>query len=276
MVGQYEYDAWGKILSVKNGSGATITNNTDPAMVNPFRYRGDSYDSETGLYYQNSRYYDPEIKRFINADDPAYIGVGRSFVGFSLFAYCGNNPVTGYDPTGHWDWGGILVGLSIIASVAITVATCGIASPLAAVFAGAAVTTGVVTTYAAATDSTMVIDVSYSYQITPNTYGKGGASLVIDFEEDEMNVYAHGGGGRGISSGMSYAVGLVGNYEEAKDYSEYFVDIGVGMNIGIDHGWDPRVPYDVATNSISVTFSSGFSFNAGIDYYYKPKRVYAW
>ena len=63
------------------------------------------YDEETGLYYLQSRYYDPEIGRFINADDIAYLGAGGTLLSYNLFAYCGNNPVMGYDPAGHWDWG---------------------------------------------------------------------------------------------------------------------------------------------------------------------------
>ena len=62
-------------------------------------------DLELGLYYLQSRYYDPEIGRFINADDVDYLGAGSNLTRYNLFAYCGNNPVMGYDPTGHWDWG---------------------------------------------------------------------------------------------------------------------------------------------------------------------------
>ena len=57
------------------------------------------YDTETGLYYLQSRYYDPEIGRFINAD--AFAATGQGVLGNNMFAYCGNNPVNGYDPTGH-------------------------------------------------------------------------------------------------------------------------------------------------------------------------------
>lgn len=57
----YEYDAWGNVVS--------IGGNADIANLNPIRYRGYYYDTETGFYYLNSRYYDPEICRFVNADD---------------------------------------------------------------------------------------------------------------------------------------------------------------------------------------------------------------
>ena len=87
----YIYDAWGNILT------ATGT----MAQINPLRYRGYYYDTETGLYYVSSRYYDPEIGRWINADD-AIAGVGGDIRGYNLFAYCMNDPVNMSDHTGHW------------------------------------------------------------------------------------------------------------------------------------------------------------------------------
>ncbi len=66
---------------------------------NPLRYRGYYYDRETGFYYLNSRYYDPKIGRFINAD--SYVSTGQGIVGYNMFAYCGNNPVNASDPMGE-------------------------------------------------------------------------------------------------------------------------------------------------------------------------------
>lgn len=71
---------------------------THIANVNPIRYRGYFYDTETKLYYCNSRYYDPQIKRFINAD--VLLSTGTGFLGFNMFAYCENNPVTRSDQSG--------------------------------------------------------------------------------------------------------------------------------------------------------------------------------
>ena len=87
--GTYTYDAWGNVIS-QSGSIASI---------NPIRYRGYYYDSETGLYYLQSRYYDPQVRRFINAD--GYASVGQGFIGYNMFAYCINNPVAGIDATGE-------------------------------------------------------------------------------------------------------------------------------------------------------------------------------
>lgn len=67
---------------------------------NPIRYRGYYYDSETSLYYLNSRYYDSNVCRFINAD--GYVNANGNLVGFNMFAYCGNNPVSRVDYTGQF------------------------------------------------------------------------------------------------------------------------------------------------------------------------------
>lgn len=112
VVANYTYDAWGRLLSVKNASGSTISDASHIANVNPIRYRGYFYDTETKLYYCNSRYYDPQVKRFINADE--YLSTGQGFNGFNMFAYCNNNPVMYYDPSGEIGLiVGILVGIAV-------------------------------------------------------------------------------------------------------------------------------------------------------------------
>ena len=88
VVASYTYNAWGEIIS---SSG-------NMAQINPLRYRGYYYDSETGFYYLNSRYYDPAICRFINAD--SLMGTSPDMLSYNLFAYCNNNPVNFSDPTG--------------------------------------------------------------------------------------------------------------------------------------------------------------------------------
>ena len=67
--------------------------------LNPFRYRGYYYDTDTGLYYLQSRYYNPQWGRFLNAD--GYVSTGTGMIGFNMYAYCNNNPVMGYDPNGN-------------------------------------------------------------------------------------------------------------------------------------------------------------------------------
>ena len=93
---EYTYDPFGKVLSVTNASGTSIGD------TNPIRYRGYYYDQESGFYYLQSRYYDPNLCRFINADGLA--STGQGFIGCNMFAYCLNNPVNGADPSGKWMW----------------------------------------------------------------------------------------------------------------------------------------------------------------------------
>ena len=93
-VAGYVYNAWGHILSVDSDSAI--------ATLNPLRYRGYVYDTETGLYYLQSRYYNPEWGRFITADNPNYLGIDGTVTSYNLFAYCSNNPVMYSDPTGHF------------------------------------------------------------------------------------------------------------------------------------------------------------------------------
>ena len=97
----YHYDAWGKLLSVTNTNGEDVTGVSNAASWNILRYRGYIYDQETGFYYVSSRYYDPEICRWINADCVISCP-GRSVHGFNLFEYCDNNPVNKSDCTGAW------------------------------------------------------------------------------------------------------------------------------------------------------------------------------
>ena len=89
----YKYDAWGNHTVAYTNGGA----NTG-AYYNPFRYRGYYYDTELGLYYLNSRYYDSNTGRFLNAD--GYINANGDLIGFNMFAYCSNNPVMLVDHTG--------------------------------------------------------------------------------------------------------------------------------------------------------------------------------
>ena len=71
--------------------GEVISAEGDLAEVNPLRYRGYYYDSETGFYYLQSRYYDPANRRFISAD--VYASTGQGFLGTNMFAYCNNKPI---------------------------------------------------------------------------------------------------------------------------------------------------------------------------------------
>ena len=95
-----EYDAWGKPIFEDSSLGASFVKAMIMAATN-VGYRGYFYDFETGLYYLRSRYYDPEIGRFINADDTAYLGYDASPLSMNIFAYCENNPVNREDDGGQ-------------------------------------------------------------------------------------------------------------------------------------------------------------------------------
>lgn len=84
---KYRYDAWGKCTIVSDNSGINI------ATINPFRYRSYYYDTETKLYYLQSRYYNPEVGRFVNADNAEILFNVSKTVDFNLYAYCGNDCV---------------------------------------------------------------------------------------------------------------------------------------------------------------------------------------
>ena len=91
-VARYSYDAWGActVVSASNVIG----------YANPFRYRGYYYDIENNLYYLNSRYYDPAVGRFINADEAVLSTLNTNLIAHNLFTYCYNNPIINADYTG--------------------------------------------------------------------------------------------------------------------------------------------------------------------------------
>ena len=105
----YTYDAWGRLLN-------SSTNQIFKA--NPIRYRGYYYDTESGLYYLGSRYYDPQVKRFINADGAALATINPYSDGLTdknYFAYCDNSPVSRSDDGGQfWIEAGIMVAGGLI------------------------------------------------------------------------------------------------------------------------------------------------------------------
>lgn len=111
LVAQYEYDAWGNTLSIKDASGVAITAWYNIAVANPIRYRGYYYDADLGLYYLQSRYYDATIGRFINAD--GYITTGQGVLSYNMYAYCLNNPVMYSDPSGVGVVLAIVIGAGI-------------------------------------------------------------------------------------------------------------------------------------------------------------------
>ncbi len=124
----YAVNAQGDVMGIFDGSGnCVVTYNWDNAWgynpepegsladtlgtLNPLRYRSYVYDEETGFYYVASRYYNPEICRFINADAVDLLGANGDFPSLNLFAYCGNSPVSRADTNGGF-WH-IVVGAAV-------------------------------------------------------------------------------------------------------------------------------------------------------------------
>ena len=127
---------------------------TTPGKANALRYRSYVYDTETALYYLQSRYYNPGTGRFINTDDVAYLGADGTPISYNLFAYCKNNPVLGYDPSGHWDWE--LVGKIVLTTIVVAGCLTGIGAiaAAAATAVAASVTTAVTVAVTTAAVST--------------------------------------------------------------------------------------------------------------------------
>ena len=195
-VAAYEYDPYGNIVSQTG----------DLADLNPLRYRGYYYDAETGLYYVSSRYYDPEIGRWINADIPETLTADfENFAQYNLFAYCFNNPVNMSDETGTWpSWvkkavAVVTIAAVVVAATAITVATCGAGS-----VAGVAMITATATLAAKATE-VAVLQVKKG-----KSEGKSGSQIAKDTVE---SIYDNGSKIVGLtpvtkSAGIAFNHGL--------------------------------------------------------------------
>lgn len=206
-----------------------------------------------------------------------------------MFAYCGNNPVMGYDPTGLINWGGMAVGLGLalltIAVVAATVATAGAASPLLATTAtvvgtvvGAALgEAAVVTTVGAYNEVPVVYDVTVVHG-----YDRSGASLVYDFGENTSDYYLHTGVQNRSDLTVSFGSGFVYNYDKPGDYAGEFLDVSLsaeynGASLGVDYCTSPSNLVNGYQDSHALLLTSGFSLISfsssaptfSYDYYWK-------
>lgn len=127
-VAEYLYDAWGKVLRVTNH-----TSDHTPDCIgdlNPFRYRGYYYDTETGLYYLNTRYYDPETGRFISSDTTEVLDNAKNNIGgLNLYAYCDNKPVSGRDDDGTMSfWEKLAIAAAVVVAIAVVAAVVTVAT----------------------------------------------------------------------------------------------------------------------------------------------------
>ena len=124
IIANYYYDSWGKLTE--------ITGDTEIAELNPIRYRSYYYDSETEWYYLNTRYYSPELCRFINGDSKIH----DDLLGNNLYSYCGNNPITRIDEQGKF-W-------NIVAGAAIGAVVSFVGTAVANVSSGRAWNNGII------------------------------------------------------------------------------------------------------------------------------------
>ena len=165
----YEYGAWGETISITGPEASGI------GVINPLRYRGYYYDTETGFYYLNSRYYDPVTQRFVNGDGEL-AGIGESVRGHNLFAYCFNNPVNMDDQSGQWPkWIGKAIAVVVVA-VVVTVSTFGAGS-----VAGVAAISAAVTIAARATE-VAILQAKKSKSSSQNAGGKPSGSTSYNNE----------------------------------------------------------------------------------------------
>ena len=194
VVVQYYYDAWGN--HTVSGSNTTLGN------LNPFRYRGYYYDTETGLYFLQTRYYDPEVGRFLNRDavtyaDPETIG------GLNLYAYCLNNPVMYSDPTGHapwWDW--LLAGIVIIGSAIAAPLTMGTSIYVGGAFAAIAIGGTISVVNQVATTGDLDID-RFTVDVIGSAISGGLAATGLGLAEQIFGNIAIGAGNGLLYSGLS-------------------------------------------------------------------------
>jgi RHS repeat-associated protein len=169
----YTYDSWGKVLSVTGSLASTL------GEKNPYRYRGYRLDSETGMYYLNSRYYVPEWGRFLNGDATSMIHfTPGELYNKNLYAYCDNDPINRADPSGRiWTVGFIAIG-ALVSSAAQIVSNIRHDKPIfdnvAGAFVGGAVFGAISSTgnvvaagYAAAAAESLVNDLVDGKGVSP-------------------------------------------------------------------------------------------------------------
>ena len=191
----YTYDAWGKLLTTTGSMASTL------GTHNPLRYRGYVYDTETQLYYLQSRYYNPAMGRFINADVDA--STGHGLLGTNMFAYCANNPVNYTDATGQdwWHWAAA-AAIVVVAAIAVVATAGGLAGAALAV---TAVANGVAVSSTATTVAAGVF-VGSSVALASSAYSAAIESdSVEEFKQygEEALIATAVGGGYGAATAYS-------------------------------------------------------------------------
>lgn len=161
-------------------------------------YRGYYYDSDLGMYYLQSRYYDTAICRFINADDIDYLGADGSSLSCNLFAYCMNNPVNRFDVNGNWslpNWAKIaIVAAAIAVGVIATAATGGAAAPVLVASLKIAATSAVISAVSSAGISVV------SHRVSTGSWECAGKAAVSGAIDGACDGFMWGG----ITAGLTF------------------------------------------------------------------------
>ena len=218
----YTYDAWGNVLSVTG----TLANSL--GLYNPLRYRGYVYDNETGLYYLQSRYYNPETGRFLSVDN-RISDVGGDVLGYNMFAYCMNNPVNMSDHAGGWpSWATKLVAAVAVVAVvavvaAVTVATAGAGTAIAAVAVGAAKGAAIGFAVGAATGAASG---AISHRISTGSWDGAGEAALNGMANGALSGAVSGAITGGITGGISYNSGATSAGKGFDTYRQLKNEIG--------------------------------------------------
>lgn len=238
IIGEYEYDGWGKCVEKELSPEKNTEIDTFVLHNNPFRYRGYYYDVETQLFYCNSRYYSPELCRFISPDSIEYLDPS-SINGLNLYCYCMNNPIMYADPSGHLpEWAAWLIsGAAIVGGIVLTVATAGIGSVIGGALIGAgagSLINGYVTEANGGDFTAGYIGGAISGALCGLGAGFGGAAFVAASEA--VNFACIGYMALGVTA--SFAGGFAGNlagtvYTSWHNSGFKSVDINWGETIGM-------------------------------------------
>ena len=220
-VASYAYDVWGnESYTYSSGVGAE----------NPFRYRGYYYDNETGFYYLQSRYYDPEICRFISADNLELLPDLSQVPGqLNLYAYCNNNPVMYTDESGEFPLLAVILGAAALVGMGLTIG--GVASNNNAL------------TAVGLTIVAIPALISGGMAIAA---GIGGATLT------------------GIVGGATVTAGIGTGLFASAEWQQTFTGSNWILNTGISEGWYNGLMITTATIATIGTFASSFCYNFNI------------
>ena len=268
---KYVYDAWGNHavlclnrVQLENDVYTEVFTDQDGTFdvgyevyqalgkTNPFRYRSYYFDTETELYYLKSRYYDPEVGRFITIDDISYLDP-ESINGLNLYAYCGNNPVMFIDETGKapkW-WQSILIGVGIIVGAAIIATAISFTGGGAAAFfiaAGKVILGGIKVAVTVGIGSGIIR--AGKTVITGGTINEVGQSFVLGFADGFLAGSIYAGGSMLLSAGVykisglfnkgyGWSIGkLMGGYQTPQTPGISIITYKGGVNGGRSFGID--------------------------------------